>query len=389
MATSTNATRANRIRVLEFERETKERFASLSEIEQNILSVGQLRSRWLLGVSNIDEVETETFRLKLDILKAQSELAAIHLQCDKVNLEGHYEQQTLNFLINATRPLDTGETKELRAKALDALARENLDDLCTALRFSCDERAKQSRNMHTATMSLSKLRSNNDNRHTAVVGELQDKISAYAERMKDAVLTAKKSHQKITGEYLVLRHNARAAKEVLLRSQNEASMARKILQEKLDRMVEEASIQRERMETGAAAELKVMTEDVRNSVIRKEAEANDLRRNIQQLEKERKQTTRMMRASIAKAGKRYKTLSTKRIPEVKAVKEELAHLRSMVNRVEMELCEDGRRLGSPRMRSGGAATAPQIEEFTVFQQLNSVQRDLGLSRASHGPRVIL
>ena len=372
MSTSHNSTRANRTRVLDFEKEIQERLQSLNEIEESILSVGQLRSRWLLGVSNIDEVETETFRIKLDYLKAQSELAALNLQVDKVTLEGHYENQTLNFLINATRPLDSGETKEMRAKSLDALARENLDDLCASLRAACDVRAKLAREMHTCTLQLSKLRSNNDNRHTSVVNELQDKISAYADRMKEAVITSKKSHQKITGEYLVLRHNARAAKEVLLRSQNEAAMARKVLQEKLDKMIEEASLQRERMETGAIAELKVMTEDVRNAVIRKEAEVNDLRRSIQALEKERKQTTTMMKASIKSYNKKYDSLSEKRISEVKTTKYDLEHLRAMVSRVELELRDE--KVLSP---TGGTPGA-----YTVFKQFTS----LGLPKS---PRMIV
>ena len=153
---SQNITRANRQRVLEFETETQERLNNLGEIETEILRVGQLRSRWLLGVSNIDEVETETFRIKLDYLKAKSELAALDLQVDKVGLEGHYENQTLKFLVSATRPLDSGETKEMRAKALDALARENLDDLCASLRACCDTRAKLAKSMHESTLELSK-----------------------------------------------------------------------------------------------------------------------------------------------------------------------------------------------------------------------------------------
>lgn len=359
MTSVTSLVRANRKRVLDFEREMKERLGDLGDIEKAILSVGQLRSRWLLGVSSIDEVETETFRLKLDNIKASSELAALNLQVDKIKLEGHYEKQTLNFLINATKPLDSGETKEARGKALEALAKENLDDLQAALRASCDVRAGLAKEMHSATLTLSKLRSNNDNRHTSVVAELQDKISAYAERMKEAVVTSQKAHQKITGEYLILRHNARAAKEVLLRSQNEAAMARKVLQEKLDKMVDEATLQRERMEAGAVAELKVMTEDVRNSVIRKESEANELRRGIAQLEQTRKRTAKMMREGIKKANRKYDDLSRKRVGEVRVLQEDLQQLRDMVSQVEAELQHD--------------AQQREEQEFTIFRQLETVK----------------
>jgi hypothetical protein len=368
--------RANRVRVLEFEKETADRLQTLGAVETEILSVGQMRSRWLVSVSNIDEVETETFRLKLDYLKAKADLAALDLQIDKTRLEGHYETQTLNFLIAATKPLDTGETKDARAKTLEALARENLDDLNHALRTACDARSKLTREMHVATLELSKLRSNNDNRHSAVVGELQEKISAYAERMKETVVTSKKKHLQITGEYLVLRHNARVAKEVLLRSQNDAAMQRKLLQEKLDRLVEEAALQRSKMEAGALAELKVMTDDVRNLVIKKEAEVNDTRRAIHQIESARKATTKSMRKSIANYNSKYESLSRQRTSDVEDMKKELTDLRAMIARVELELAND-----KSVILDGRGREQEQELEYTIFRQLQEVKRSLSPQRA--------
>ena len=373
-----NSSRTNRVRVVEFEKETADRLTTLAAVEADILSVGQLRSRWLVSVSNIDEVETETFRLKLDYLKAQGELAAINLQLDKTKLEAHYETQTLNFLVNATKPLDTGESKEARAVTLAALARENLEDLNHALRLSCDTRAKQTREIHLSTLELSKLRQNNDNRHTAVVADLQEKISAYAERMKETVVTSRKQHQIITGEYLVLRHNARVAKEVLLRSQNEAAMARKLLKEKLDRLVEEAAIQRDKMEAGAIAELKVMTDDVRSAVIKKESEVNELRRTITNLETSRKQTSRMMRKAIELYNKKYIALTRRRERDVDRMRKELSDLRNMVGRVELELAQDK----NVQLQTQDQRCRDHDElEYTIFKQLADVQQALSPQRA--------
>ena len=369
--------RANRARVLDFEKETADRLETLHAVEEEILSVGKLRSRWLLSVSNIDEVESETFRLKMEHIKARADLASLTLQVDKVKLEGHYESQTLNFLINATKPLEPGETKEARAKALEHLAKENLEDLNHALRSCCDLRAKLAREMHASTLELSKLRNNNDNRHASVVGELQEKITAYAERMKEAVITSKRQHQKITGEYLVLRHNTRVAKEVLLRSQNEAALARKLLQEKLDRLVEEAAVQREKMEAGAIAELKVMTDDIRNSVIKKESEVGDLRRSIAQLEASRAFASKKMRKSIKTYNEKYEALSKKREGEVKQLQSELANLRGMIHRVEMELASDEK----------ASHMTAHDEDYTIFRQIESIQRNLERTNIGRTARV--
>mgnify|MGYP006079936973 CR=1 FL=1 len=355
----------NRIRVLDFEKETEERLDKLKEVEADILSVGQMRSRWLLSVSNIDEVESETFRLKMEVLKAQTELAQVNLEVDKTKLEGHYETQTLNYLVQATKPLDNGESKERRNKSLEHMARENLDDLNAVLRYAVDYRAKIAKSTYDNIIDLAKLRVNNDNRHSAVVEELQERIEQYAERMKEAVITSKKSHQKITGEYLILRHNARVAKEVLLRSQNEAAMARKVLQEKLDRIVEEADVQRDKMETAALAELKIMTDDVRNAVIKRESEVNDIRRNIDQLESQRKLSNKNLKKAIAMYRKKYNALDTKRKSGVERSEIEIKDIRSKVTQLESNVSHENEIQEALASHYGA-------ETFSIFQNIGDI-----------------
>lgn len=330
----------SRERVLEFERDLEKRLGNLVEIEQNILALGQLRSRWLTSVSNIDEVETETYHLRLDTLQAHAELTSLNVQLDRARLEGQYETQALNYLVAATKPQDVNETAEARNRQLTHLARDNLESLRVALKESVDYRSKLARSVHDMIGMLSKYRIDHDNRHKSVVKELQERIQLYAERMREAVSGAKRQHQRITGEYLLLRHNARVAKEILVRNQNEATLARKILQEKLDSLVEEAATQRERMETAAAAELKIMTDDIRSDVIRKENEANHLRTRIQMLDSSRKTTCRELKRDTRKYSKKYEELQVKRKKEITELGSELKMLRDMVQRVEVELYKD-------------------------------------------------
>ena len=327
----------NRIRVLDFENEAEERLVSLKDVETEIVSVGKLRSRWLSSVSKTDEVETETFRLQLDGFRANSELADLSLALDQLEMESLYESQTLEYLVQATKPLDDGEHKDGRSSKLEHLTKTNLDELCNALRRSVDYRAKISKKMHDCALELSKLRVNHDSKHTEAVAELQERIANYAERMKEAVIKSKKQHKKITGEYLVLRHNARVAKEVLQRSQNEAQFERQMLQEKLRRLEDEAASQRERMESAAMAELKIMTDDIRNAVLRKETEVNEQRRSIEALQGSRKQTSRMLRKAIKSFDAKRVALEKSRKIDVEAIKGELKQLREMCSEVESEL----------------------------------------------------
>ena len=139
---------------------------------------------------------------------------------------------------------------------------------------------------------------------------------------------------------------------------------------KLDKMVEEATLQRERMEAGAAAELKIMTEDVRNSVIRKEGDANDLRRSIQAIETAQKRTAQSMKKSIKNDNKNYEILKNSRINEVNQWKEELSHLKGIIKRIELELEADEMKM---KMKMNDTNNT---EEYTIFQQLEDVQRHM-------------
>jgi len=332
--------RHSRERVLEFEIDLEKRLNNLTEIEENILSLGKLRSRWLTSVSKIDEVESETYQLRLETLRANAELTSLNVELDKAQLESHYETQALNYLVAATKPMDENESSEVRARILTSIARENMENIRIALKESVDYRSKLARKVHEMIGSLSQYRVDHDNRHKAVVDEIQERIQLYAERMREAVSAAKKQHHRITGEYLLLRHNARVAKEVLVRNQNEASMARKILQEKLERLVEEAAGQRERMETAAEAEKKIMTDDIRSEVIRKEQEVNHLRTRIELLDSSRKSTYFELKRDLRKYERKYDELSRKRQGEITDLAAELKMLRDMVSRVEVALYRD-------------------------------------------------
>lgn len=329
-------TKHARERVLEFEKDLEGRLGNLVEVEQNILSLGQMRSRWLTSVSKIDEVETEAYHMRLDTLRVHTELASAKALLDRARLDETYETQALNYLIASTKPIGDGETTEARNRQLTQLARDNLENLRGALRESIEFRSKLGRQTHDLISTLAKYRSDHDSRHKAVVEDVSERIKLYAERMREAVANAKRQHHSITGEYLLLRHNARVAKEVLVRNQNEASLARRILQERLERLVEEAATQRERMETAAAAELKIMTDDIRAQVIQKEMDANHLRARIDLLDASRRSTHRELRRDLRLYEKKFDALQRRRQVEVSELGAELKMLRGMIARVEQE-----------------------------------------------------
>jgi t-SNARE complex subunit (syntaxin) len=91
------------------------------------------------------------------------------------------------------------------------------------------------------------------------------------------------------------------------------------------------------MESAAMAELKIMTDDIRNAVLRKESEVNEQRRNIETLQGSRKQNSRMLRKTIKSFDTKRVALEKKRKTDVESIKTELKHLRELCGEVDAEL----------------------------------------------------
>jgi uncharacterized membrane-anchored protein YhcB (DUF1043 family) len=56
-----------------------------------------------------------------------------------------------------------------------------------------------------------------------VIADLHKRMKAYHAHLQVATAESKAVHRKVTADYLVMRHNAKVAQEVLLRKQQEAN----------------------------------------------------------------------------------------------------------------------------------------------------------------------
>ncbi len=329
----------NRERVVEFENEMRAKLATLANVERDIAEVSQKRRTWLQSISRSDESGLDVFIVKLNLLKLRAQLSSLQMTRDVVTLEGHYESQELNYLVEATQPMEENETEAQRKAALLRLQREDSDMMLKFLEQSLQYRIQLGNTNYELQSALSLIVNEIGLQQIAEEAEFNEKVAFYTSRMRKSVDISNKHYKRLTEEYLILRHNARVAKEVLTRSQNDAAKARTELQGCLDSIIHEAAVQREKMEKNSSAELTFLTADLRGEVIRKEAEAEALALRVRLLKSRQKKEVSTLKKELLSYNAKYKTLSKKRRSELKVVHSELKHLREMIDSVEQRLQE--------------------------------------------------
>jgi hypothetical protein len=329
----------NRERVLEFEKEMLAKLATLADVERDIADVSQKRRSWLENISRADDTGLDTYIAKLNILRLRAQLSALYMSLDVTRLEGHYEAQTLNYLVAATQPLEDDETPDKRKSVLLQLQRQDNDKMLVFLEHSLQHRIQLGNTNYDLQAQLNILTNEVGLQQEAEEQEFREKVAFYTSRMQHAMEESQRHYRRITEEYLILRHNARVAKEVLTRSQNDAAQARAELQGCLDGILCEAGAQREKMEKNAVAELKFMTEDLRGEVIRKEQDLENATMRVKVLKSRQKKEVSTLKKELRLYNKKYATLQRKRRADIVAVTAELKLLRGAIGRVEQRLLE--------------------------------------------------
>lgn len=239
--------RLNRSRVIEFEREVEEKLKSLGRIESEMKEIGHQRREWLDNISTTHNQGNDVYQKRIELVKIQAEMASLGLKLDSLRLEGQHESQRLAMLVEATRPLKPQETDEQRDFELTIKARRDTDLLRSAIQSSLDYRTQLGNVAYDLTLNLNRLQQQSELEQAQKAEDLSEHLTSYCERMNESINRAQENYSEIIKEYLVLRHNAQVVKEILARSQNDASFERQELQKKLDKMVNDAQEQRHKL----------------------------------------------------------------------------------------------------------------------------------------------
>lgn len=369
-------------RVRQFEQEMEGRLQELTKVEKDILLVGQQRAEWLNNITVTEKSETVVYTKRFEILKAQAELSSLQMTADILNLESHYEAQSLNYLVEATKPVDTfgnaAENLQSREVELLNLSRKDNQKLAGCLMQSIDFRCKLGNLNYDLGSEINKMKVAIAAEHQMKIDETKEKLMTYLDRLDVSLTRSKAIHKKTTSEYLVLRHNARVAKEILLRSQNEAHLLREQLQKRLESMSAEAEVQHQRIEESSKQEIKVLTRDLRAAVMEKEAEYEATYARVKRLSKEKADDFKHVRSEIKRYDKKYNDLQRSRKKDIRTVTAELQRLRNLISEAEQKLSlSEYAERGVGGLNYGDVGGVIELENFLTNLQLDPSRNSAG------------
>lgn len=329
----------NRERVLEFETEIADLLKSLLVLKKEMDEVNHHRKEWLHNISQAHTHSTDVYVEKVELIRAQCELSSLNMKLDGLRLEGHYETQTLKMLIEATKPLGQEESEEEREEAMSWLARRNADELRDAIDASLQYRMSLGSFVYDLQTSLESLRLQSETEQRLQEEDWRNNITIFHNNMLESMKKSKGNYQKIIKEYLILRHNSQVAKEILVRSQNDAIAARGELQKCLDHILTEAAGHRQRIEEQSNAELKMLTNDLRHQVIAKEKELEIAQSVVAEIRKQKTFDHEYLLKEIESYEKKHAGLEQKRLEDLKVIMHELKYLRKSINSVEDKIVQ--------------------------------------------------
>ena len=326
-----------RSQIIGFERELDDRIGSLLLIETDILKTGTMRSKWLTTVSYSVGGHSTSFGVRFEVLKEKLEFSLLQLALENAKLVGFEESQILGYLIAATKPYDSGESEDDRRKLLEITVQNNIEDLKDFLTHSIKSRSNLNSNVSHLVHDVKMLQLELEQQNASIVTEMQRRIFMYLEQLRETSALSKINDKVVTGDYLVLRHNSRVAKEILIRSQNESNFARRALQEGIDQINLAAASRKHRVEQESQILLKDLVNATRLKIRTREEELKELRmRKIQRSRLHKKAIGDLVDA-CDEFNKKYDDLQAQRKDELERVGGELKRLREMVVKVEGRL----------------------------------------------------
>ena len=326
-----------RKKVLAFEAEITSSMSVLPLMENELNDVCALRKSWVTEVSGIDELEAQTFKTQAEALRKRASIMNIEMQMDAIRLNGFYESQQLQQLVVATRPREDNESDHDREREINLMIKEGMVKIGRAVNESLQIRIKFKEEADDMFRELVLLKNEYKEKKRIRMETILADIRDYNAHLDGIRGNSEDTYKKVTNDYLILRHNARVAKEILVRSQNEAKKVRNLLENNINKLMKESVIQRDLMEKHSEEELQVLTEDLRKAVIRKEREYENILVRVEGKKRHTKKVIKSHKQMIKDYDARYNALQKQRRGEILVIEKELQKLRDMISEVEYQL----------------------------------------------------
>lgn len=353
-----------RSRVIAFEGEFESTNKSLQDFGKEISRIELQRNEWLKSLHTPFDEESQLLKKKIQNMKAVVELLEINLMVDNARLKGFYKSQTVQYLVAATKPYVDGENASIRQEELDRLSRINIVELKEALQRSVAARSTLSCSVEQLSEEIRKLHTNYRQQGNAIAYEIRDRVTQYADYLRQTSIISKTNDRQITGDYLVLRHNSRVAAEIRAKNRMSADLASLALRESFDEQILANALEREKEEQSSESELQDLTDRIRCKLSTLERDLIEFRSRKNERVRLRKSKIQDLEMTISDLNRKYETLQGQRKNDLKRVGGELKRLREMVGTVEDKL-----------LKLSGTADNDEYENVVNFKESRMLEKN--------------
>lgn len=336
-----------RERALAFEDEYRRAIEELHHKEAEARELTKLRMAWFTSETSTSSLEYEVFKRKMELLERRGDVLEAKAIIDKYRLEGYYETQQLKQLIAATKPGSKSDKDgKKRSQEMEAVMREGSEVLARALQDSIMFRQNLLSESKSLQGQLDVILSERDSRAEKYSKLLDESLAQFVSGVESTHKACKANFRKITGQYLVLRHNSRIASELIARSQNEAELERARLQESMEQCRQMAADRIASAEESYRSELETRLQILRSEVMGFEVALEGKWQKNDDVRLEWRKTHSRLKKDIKQYNEKYQNLQRTRYHEISVVQTELDGLRDDIVNAEAVLLGSQTRLKS-------------------------------------------
>ena len=320
--------------------------------------------------SEIEELEARLLKLRMDLMRDKMEMLEADAALELIKTEAVYESQQLRVLVASTRPLEHGERKTDRDKSVAQLSQESTKTVFDAVRRSVERQNLIMESADEMTRSVDIFYLDQERRQHRRIDHLNSKFTAYVDNLKEIVQRSEEKLKNVTSQYLILRHNARIARELLVQSQNNLKIEKEQIIARVRQLRDDVREQLSLGEEKCESQMSAVISQRRTELLKREEELEHSWASLEELRNFHAADNRNLKQAYKVEKKKYNELMRRRTSDLTTIESELKTLRRAVADAEISA------LSRPVTSASNNAAIPQ-----TFHRLNSLSEEelLGLN----------
>jgi gas vesicle protein len=291
----------------------------------------------LSGGSNIEVLEATLLRRRVEAIRDRLELMELDFALDRVRCEEVYESQQLKILLASTKPLERDEKKSDRNKKVSAMMQEATKAVTEAVSRSlschnviCDGAEQMGRNIDVFMIDQEK-------RSEIRIQHLNARFEKYISAIGDLVRVSEEKQRAVTEQYLVLRHNAKIAREILLESKNRGEREKEDLVARIQLIRDDVQNQLAKTEERFEQQLNDLIAKRRSEVLRGEEILEHDWADLEDTRKYLVSDSQNLKSALKEIKRKLKALLQRRERDLPKLEAELRVLRQATIGAEMSV----------------------------------------------------